>query len=376
MQRNKEHKQAILEANRIVIKVGTRLLVHANGRPNLEQIKILVAQISTLHKQGKEVILVTSGAIGAGIEALNLKKRPARLPDLQMAAAIGQTRLMTEYDKLFTKKNCQIAQVLLTHSDLNDRVRHLNARNTLMNLLRNHIIPVINENDVVSVNEIQVGDNDQLASLVSILVGADLLIMLTSVNGFRLPAKGSRTKRVPLITEINEEIKSATKGKGSNLSTGGMLSKLEAAEQFAQTGGLTLIADGKNKNILQRLVTGEDIGTLVHVKTKKTTKRKNWIAYFNRPKGSLKIDKGASEALLSKGKSLLPIGIKKVEGDFKQGDCVNICDHKGNIIATGLSDYDKGDVERIKGKSSKDIVKILGSRSYDAVVHRDNLVLL
>ena len=254
-------RQNLTKAKRIVVKVGSRLLVNANGHPNHKRLQNLAEQLATLHKAGYEVILVSSGAVAAGLQTLKLKEKPSNIPDLQMAAAIGQTRLMSIYGSAFTKYKCTTAQVLLTHDDLKNRTRHLNARNTIIKLLQHKVIPVVNENDAVSVDEIKFGDNDKLAALVSMLIDADVLILMTSVNGFQMAAAGKAARRVPEITKINSEIKSAAGGSGSAVSTGGMATKLEAAAMAAKAGISALIADGRKNDTLLRVMDGEDIGT-------------------------------------------------------------------------------------------------------------------
>jgi len=373
-----QHRKALTQARRIVIKVGTRVLVGPSGRPSPKRLETLVREVARLHKQGKEVVLVSSGAVGAGLQALGRKKRPTALPDLQMAAAVGQSRLMTLYDQLFRKRGCTIGQVLLTHDDLKHRARHLNARNTMMNLLRHDCIPIVNENDVVSVDEIKVGDNDTLASLVSILVDADLLILLTTVNGVQSFKGNQRGTRIGCLDRISKDLEADLCGKGHDLSTGGMASKLEAALQVSRVGGRAVIADGRKAETLQSILRGDDEGTLVvprqQSKTPKNLK-KRWLAFFQRPQGAVRVDRGAEQALLNRGKSLLPIGVKAVEGPFEKGACVEIQSMQGTVIGYGLSDFSSEALEKIKGHPSTDIADLLGSKDYNEVIHRDNLVI-
>ena len=373
-------RQNLTKAKRIVVKVGSRLLVNANGHPNHKRLQNLALQLATLHKAGHEVILVSSGAVAAGLQTLKLKEKPSNIPDLQMAAAIGQTRLMSIYESAFNAHKCNTAQVLLTHDDLRNRTRHLNARNTMIKLLQHKIIPVVNENDAVSVDEIKFGDNDKLAALVSMLIDADVLILLTSVNGFQMSTAGKAVRRVSEINKLTSEIKAAAGGSGSAVSTGGMATKLEAAAMAAKAGISALIADGRKKDTLLRLMNGEDVGTLLPAlqdeENPLLNKRKRWIAYFHKPCGSLTIDSGASKALLEKGKSLLPIGIKSIQGSFPKGANLEILDEKGTLLAYGLSDYASRDIEIIKGQKSSAIAKLLGQKDYDEVVHRDNMVIV
>lgn len=340
----------------------------------------LVTDMASLQGSGSSFVLVSSGAIGAGMEAMGWRKRPTTIPDLQLAAAVGQSRLMSIYDTLFLENNCRTAQMLLTHDDLKHRQRHLNARNTLMNLISHDIIPVINENDAVAVDEIKVGDNDWLAALVSLLISAELLIILTNTNGVREPAGNQRTRKIPLIENLTEELLVLTRGKGDPLATGGMISKLQAAHKATSMGIPVVIADGSSRNIIQRILAGDDVGTVVARPTARGTGgaldgRKQWIAFFHKPQGSLIIDAGARQALCEDNKSLLPIGVTKAHGDFPVGALVEIRDRRGNLIGQGLTDYSSDDIRRIKGKRSSEIANILGNCDYDEVVRRDNLVV-
>ncbi len=366
------------DAKRVVVKVGSRVLVQSSGRPDRRRMQALVSDLAALHHAGREVVLVTSGAVGAGMETLGLKSRPTTIPDLQMAAAVGQSRLMTEYSALFAEKKCRIGQMLLTHDDLKQRKRHLNARNTLMNLLRNQIIPVINENDVVAIDEIKFGDNDMLAALVSILIPADLLVLLTTTDGLREPTGSGKTRRISQLESVSEDVLGLARGRGSDLSTGGMATKLEAAQTAANDGIPVVIADGRKAGTVGRILDGDDVGTLLEASARRESisGRKRWIAFFHKTQGTLVLDAGAVEALVKNGKSLLPIGIRKVEGDFSVGAQVNICGPGGETVARGLVDYSSDDIRRIKGRRSNEIAKVLGSKDYDEVVHRDNMVLV
>jgi len=325
------------------------------------------------------VVVVSSGAIGAGMEAMRMKKRPTNLPDLQMAAAVGQMRLMATYDKLFGAEKRRIGQVLLTHDDLKDRRRHLNARNSMMALLRNGIVPIVNENDVVAVDEIRFGDNDVLASLVALLIEADLLILLTTVDGFRAPGKSGRTRRIPVIRGLTEEHLKLARGKGSSLSTGGMASKLQAANMVAKVNAPAVIANGRNAKVLTKILKGDDVGTIIAPDTGpqgSLAGRKRWIAFFHKAQGTVVVDDGARQAIETKGKSLLPIGVRDVEGHFAAGTVVNVRTDQGVLFACGLVDYSSDQVRRIKGHKTTEIAKILGSHDYEEVIHRDNMVVL
>jgi glutamate 5-kinase len=262
MNGNKQRK-SLGGAKRVVIKIGSRAIVQKTGRPDVRRMRELVRQIAMLKKAGREVVVVSSGAIGSGMQALGMKRRPVHLPDLQMAAAVGQSRLMAAYDKLFGHKGCRIGQILLTHDDFKHPVRRVNARNTMINLLRHGIVPIVNENDVVAVDEIKFGDNDLLASLVATLIGAHALILLTTVDGLRMPIANGKTKRVDFMHGIPEHALALAKGKGSELSTGGMLSKLQSAGRVVAAGIPVLIANGRANGVIDRAVAGHDVGTLI-----------------------------------------------------------------------------------------------------------------
>jgi len=370
-------RKALNSAHRIVVKIGTRVLVQQSGRPEMRRIRSLVKELARLNHSDREVVVVTSGAIGAGMEVLGMKHRPTSLPDLQMAAAVGQSRLMTRYDKLFSDKRCTIGQVLLTHDDLKHRSRHLNARNTMLNMLQAGVIPIVNENDVVAVDEIKFGDNDLLASLVVHLIEADLLILLTMTDGLRKPGASGRSRRVPFINAITQDILRLASGKGGHISTGGMASKLETARAVVKAGVCVIIADGRKPRILERIIAGDDTGTLIMPDVRQPMPgRKRWIAFFHKPTGALVIDDGARRAIEREGKSLLSIGIKKVEGNFDVGSAVDIKAFDHSVIARGLVGYSSRDIRLIKGHRTDEIAGILGTDSYDEVIHRDNMVLL
>lgn len=376
----KEHviRTALSRSQRVVIKIGSRVLIQRTGRPDLRRIRALTGEIAALHRAGKDVIVVSSGAIGAGLHALDMTKRPESLPDLQMAAAVGQTRLMSRYSALFAREGCRIGQVLLTHEDLRDRVRHLNARNTLMNLLRHRIIPIVNENDVVAVDEIKFGDNDHLASLVAMLLDADLLILLSTVDGFRRPVTPRRTRRVPYLPSVSEEVLALAIGKGSLFSIGGMRTKLESAHDFVNLGRCVVIANGRKNGVIQRVMQGEDEGTLIGdiAPRDDAGSRKRWIAFYHKAQGTLVVDGGAVQAITERGKSLLPAGIRDVEGAFPLGAVINIRGPDGKVFARGLTEYASDDIQRIMGHKTSEIAALLGRKDYDEVIHRDHLLVL
>ena len=373
-------REEIARAKRVVVKIGSRVLVQKTGRPDARRIRAIVKGLASLHRRGCDVAFVTSGAIGAGMEALRLRERPKTLPELQMCAAVGQTRLMGRYEDLFAAEGIKIGQILLTRDDLKNRTRHLNARNTMMSLFRHRIIPVVNENDVVAVDEIKLGDNDVLASLAAILVDADALVLLTTADGLRAPAGGGKTRRVSLLEELSADTMSFVSGKGSSLSTGGMATKLEAAANAARVGIPSIIADGRKPHTLAGIFEGRDVGTLMAAAGRGTSaclsRRKRWIAFFHRTEGTLVVDAGAGIALTEKGRSLLPIGVKEVEGSFPAGVVLNIRTAGGELIARGLTEYASEEIQKIKGHKTSEIKTILGSRDYDEIIHRDNMVLL
>lgn len=372
-------RERLLTARRVVIKFGTRVLVDSRGRPSPQRIHSIVDQVAALHDAGREVVIVSSGAVGAGLDPLGFQTRPTDLEGLQMAAAVGQTRLMSMYAERFAKKGITVGQVLLNHDDLKQRNRHLNARNTLLGLLRRGVVPIVNENDVVSVAEIRLGDNDFLAALVSVLVDADALMLCTSVNGLRAPAKNGKSVRVPFLSKITQSELDLVFGKGSALSTGGMATKLEAARMAYRAGIQAVIADGRKGNTLIRVLQGEDTGTLLAPAgdaERIRGKRKHWIAFFHRPSGFLVVDDGARHALVTAGRSLLAAGVQQVRGHFPTGALVHVMDANENLLAAGLCQFSSDDLCRIQGKSSKEIISLLGPAVSTEVIHRDNMVLL
>jgi glutamate 5-kinase len=374
-----EVRKHICSAQRIVIKVGTRVLTDANGRPEELRIKRLAEEISRLHQEGREVMLVTSGAIGRGLELLGRDERPKQLPDLQMAAAIGQVRLMSQYQTSFSEHGIDVAQILLTHDDFQDRKRHLNIRNTINRLFVNKVLPIVNENDVVSVDEIKLGDNDQLAALSAVLINADALVLLSTVEGFLKPNEDGQMQRVSYLSKVTSSELRFAGGTDSKISTGGMNTKLSAAQILVDAGGCSIIADGRSSGILGSIFSGEDAGTLIGLANADPSIRKDkkrWLAVFQRSQGKLTLDDGATKAIAQGGKSLLPAGIVSVEGNFERGDLVDLLDSSSTVFARGLVDYSSREIERIKGLKSSEIEAVLGERFFDVVISRDNLVVL
>lgn len=351
------------DVSRIVVKVGTGVLTDSRKQPDLAQMEQLVAQLAAQRAAGREVVLVTSGAVGAGMGALGFKSRPAEIAAKQACAAVGQSRLMATYDKLFARHGLVVAQVLLTHADLEDHDRHLNARNTLVTLLHHKAVPIVNENDAVSATEIKFGDNDKLSALVASLLPADLLVILTSVDGVVENFGKADARVIPLIEDITPAIEKLAGGTDSDTAVGGMKSKVEAAKITVRSGIPTVIASGRKHDTLARVTAGEVEGTLFLPKPRKMQGRKRWIAFFHHPKGSLYVDAGAKTALRERGKSLLPPGLVRCEGRFDAGDVVRIRDIDGLEFARGLAKFSAADIAG-------------GTLSRVEIVHRDDLVIL
>ncbi|NLJ71536.1 MAG: glutamate 5-kinase [Syntrophomonadaceae bacterium] len=362
-------------SDRVVVKVGTSTLTYANGQLNLYRIERIARELSDLHNQGRDVILVTSGAIGVGANKLGFKKVPETIPEKQALAAIGQGALLHLYEKLFAEYGKIVAQVLLTRDDLDDRIRYLNATNALLAMLDMGVIPIINENDTVAVEEIKFGDNDTLSALVATIVEADLLLILSDVDGlYNLdPRTNEDAILLDEVRDITSSMEENSKSKGSSFSSGGMFTKLKAAHICMNAGLPMVIANSLNNNVVRQVVEGEKIGTLFVPKDFKINARKKWIAFGTVMHGQVKIDEGAANALLNKGKSLLPSGIMEVIGDFEQGMVIKVVDSIGQEIARGLVNYNADEIRLIAGKQTSEIESILGVKDYDEVIHRNNL---
>jgi len=353
--------EVLKTVSRIVVKLGTGVLTDARKQLDPQQVEQLVAQVAAQRQAGKEIVLVSSGAVGAGMGALGFERRPSELADLQACAAVGQTRLMATYEALFAKFDLRVAQVLLTHDDLEDHERHLNARNTLVALLQRGVVPIINENDAVSFTELKFGDNDKLSALVASLLPADLLVILTTVDGVIENFGKADPKTISLVGAIDEKIEAMAGGTNSATAVGGMAAKIQAAKIVMRAGIPLVIASGKKKAVIANVVGGEDEGTLFVPQTNKLKGRKRWIAFFHHPKGSLFVDDGAKRALREGGKSLLPPGVSRIEGTFDSGDIVRICDLNGTEFARGIVRFGSNDMKDKRGVE---------------VVHRDDLVIL
>ncbi|MFM2440501.1 MAG: hypothetical protein RLZZ349_228 [Pseudomonadota bacterium] len=373
-----EFKSLVLDAKVIVVKVGSSLVT--NDGNGLDQVAIAAwaEQITALVRQGKQVVLVSSGAVAEGMQRLGWKKRPTAVNELQAAAAVGQMGLVQMYESCFSRHQLHTAQVLLTHDDLADRKRYLNARSTLRTLLDLKVIPIINENDTVVTDEIRFGDNDTLASLVANLIEADVLVILTDQQGLYSadPRKDKNAEFVQHAIAGDASLEQMAGGVGSNVGTGGMLTKILAAKRASRSGAHTVIASGREKDVLVRLAAGEVIGTHLQTTEMKTTARKQWLADHLQLRGKLTLDAGAVKVIKQEGKSLLSIGVIAVEGNFERGEVVACCDVDGDEIARGLVNYSSIEALRIMRKPSTEIEKILGYVEESELIHRDNLVLL
>ena len=369
------------QARRVVVKVGSAVLTGENGL-DPEVIGNLARQLSFLCKSGREVILVSSGAVSAGRRKLGLRDGGnGDLKVKQALAAVGQGLLMQAYEQRFQEYGQGVAQILLTHDDLSRRHRYLNIRNTILTLFQFGVLPIVNENDTVSVEELRLGDNDTLAAMITNMIEADMLILLSDVEGLyaRDPAAGPENgggDLVYTVAEITEEIREMAGYSKSAMGTGGMRSKIEAARMVAACGGSSFIGSGRTPDILKRLFSGEMTGTFFLPRPDRMKTRKHWIAHVLRPEGYLVLDAGACTALRERGKSLLPSGIREVRGDFDVGAPVHCLDESGTAVAAGLCNYAARDIDRIKGVKSSEIKTILGYKDSDVVIHRDNLMTL
>ena len=356
-------REALKETSRMVVKFGTGILTSRSKQIDPGQIEQLVSQVAAQRQAGREIIVVSSGAVGAGMGVLAMEKRPTDLSDLQACAAVGQSQLMSTYTKLFSRHNMQIAQVLLTHDDLEDKDRHLNARNTLVSLLNKGVVPIVNENDAVSYTELKFGDNDWLAALVACLLPADLLVILTTVDGLVKNFGKKKPSTIPVVEKIDADIQKLAGGTSSATAIGGMEAKLRAARMTARTGIPMVIASGRKKRTLANILVGQDEGTFFVPRPGRLKGRKRRIAFFHHPKGSLWVDDGARDALRDKGKSLLPPGVARCNGDFTRGDVVRICDLNGTEFSRGISRFDADEIRARKLKGIE-------------IVHRNDLVIL
>lgn len=373
------HRQTLFDkAKRVVVKVGSAVLTHDTGLKD-DVIANIARELSFLQESGREVILVTSGAVAAGRRRLGASvKVSGELKVKQALAAMGQGLLMHSYEQAFRGYDQKVAQVLLTHSDLSSRDRYLNVRNTILSLFDFNVIPIINENDTVSVEELRFGDNDTLGALISNMIGADMFIILTDVDGLYTASPQEDTTAQPVYTvaRIDSKVEEMAGYTRSAMGTGGMQSKIRAAKMVSACGGSSFIGPGNRADILKDLFSGNMVGTFFLPSRDKIKSRKHWIAYVLRPKGYLVLDEGACKAVVERGKSLLPSGILEVNGHFGVGSPIQCRNTDNQVIAAGLTNYSSSDIEKIKGCRSSEIINVLGFSDSDEVVHRDNLVLL
>jgi glutamate 5-kinase len=374
-----DYKKRILSrARRVVIKIGSQILSSSVGIEE-GRLKELVRELAMLHDQKKEITVVSSGAVAAGMTRLSVKERPKTIPQKQALAAVGQIKLMALYERHFAAFEKSVAQVLLTHEDLANRQRYLNARHTFQTLLESRIIPIVNENDTVAVEEMKFGDNDHLSALVATLLAADLLVILSDVEGVcdRDPRACVDARLIPLITDIKATRRKISGESQTQFGTGGIATKLDAAEKAAAAGIPTLIASGLRAGVLTKVFDAlAEVGTLVIPDNNRLTIRKHWIAYNLKPSGEIIVDQGAHDAMVERGKSLLPSGLKEVRGSFGVGECVRCLDVRGLEFARGLVNYTAQELNQIKGLHTSKIEKVLGYKAYDEIIHRDDLVLL
>ncbi|MCH7599445.1 MAG: glutamate 5-kinase [Myxococcales bacterium] len=374
---NDESRKLLARARRIVVKVGSSTLTR-DGKLRPRKFSDLAKQISGLVDDGREVVLVSSGAIAIGAAKLGWDHPRHTIPEMQAAAAVGQIGLVELYQRRFASHDQKIAQILLTRMGLEDRERFLNARQALHELLKLKVVPVVNENDTIATEEIRFGDNDNLSANIVSLVSADALVILTDVDGLYVepPIEGRRKPQLfDVIEKITPEVEHAAQGSPSAFGRGGMITKLEAARTAAHTGAVTVVCNGATKNVVSRVLAGEALGTMF-LPAARMASRKHWLAFTTRTRGSLMLDEGASHAIEKRGSSLLPAGVTSLSGDFKRGDSVACLDPKGREIARGLCTYGADEVQRIKGLPTREIEQVLGYSNGDELIHRDNLVIL
>ncbi|GAB6035325.1 glutamate 5-kinase [Galenea microaerophila] len=370
-------RSTLHQTRRWVVKIGSALLTNDGKGLNRQAIQDWAEQITQLRQKGIEVVLVSSGSVAEGIKRLGWEQRPTEISELQAAAAVGQMGLIEAYENAFSAHNTHTAQILLTHDDLSHRNRYLNAANTLQTLLRHQVVPIINENDTVVTDEIRFGDNDTLAALTANLISADVLVILTDQNGLydSNPRQNPNAKLISEAAVSRKDIEQMASPEGGQLGRGGMYTKVMAAKRAARSGTATLIASGKEPNILPRLMQGETLGTLLLPDLEPMSARKQWLAGHLKAKGTLILDEGAIKVLQTSGKSLLPIGVKAFQGEFQRGELVICTDDKGREIARGLINYPSHETAKIIGQPSQKIPEILGYITDESLIHRDNLVV-
>ncbi len=372
----KDDGKSITSSKRVVVKIGSNVLTEDQGL-NLKVMGSISRQISLLMDKGTEVILVSSGAMASGLRKIGLREKPDEIPKRQAVSAVGQAGLIMEYEKAFEKFDKKVAQILLTSEDLSNRKRYLNARNTIYTLLSWKIVPIINENDTVAVEDIKFGDNDNLAAMIAILMDADVLVTLTDIEGLytKDPRSNPDAELIPVVNTIRKSIEKMAGSMPGTLGTGGMLTKIKAAKKVTAAGIPMIIAKGEKPGILSRLFEGEAHGTFFVPGKERLSRKKCWIAFSLKPRGSIIIDDGAVNAIVEKGKSLLPGGIIRVKGEFGEGSPVEFSNADNEVIGVGLVNYSASDIKKIMGLKTSLIKEKLGHKPYDEVIHRDNLAL-
>lgn len=372
-------REDLKSVKRIVVKVGSSTITHSNGKCDFARIDRLARELADWQNRGKQMILVTSGAVAVGMDRLGLSEKPKTIPGKQAAAAVGQGILMHTYEKIFAEYGQVVAQVLLTRMETIDRHRYTNARNTFMELISRGVIPIVNENDVVALDELKIGDNDNMSALVASIVDADLVIILSDVDGLYTanPQTYPDAKLLHRVEEITPQIEASAGGAGSSVGTGGMSTKLQAAKNATTSGINLVIASGSMKDAVTRILEGEEIGTLFVSRESRLQFRKRWLAFGARLAGKITVDAGCERAIRKAGScSILPVGIVKVEGNFEAGNTVSVVTASGHEIARGLTHYSSEELSKILGAQSEDIEAILGHKAFDEVIHRDDLVIL
>ncbi len=377
---NDTNRQLIIDAAEVwVVKVGSRVLTDSSGRLDRKQVAAISDQLIAIANRGKQVVLVSSGAVASGIGCLGLAGRPTDLAQLQAVAAVGQAHLIQTYEHFFSERQRHVGQMLLTADDLDHRTRYLNVRNTLMSLLRFGVVPIINENDTVAVEELMTtfGDNDRLAAMVAGLLPKPLLVILSDVQGlYNCDPSDPSAQVLNTVAQIDAAVFDLVKDRRTGLSKGGMASKLKAAQSLTNSGSPVIIAGGRQENVLVRIQQGEPLGTLFLPQGRNVAPKKRWIGFTAQCTGKLQVDEGAAKAISNDGRSLLAIGIREVSSDFEKGDVVSIVDPNDTEIARGLTNYSSADVRQIRGCRSPKIEEILGQCPYEEVVHRDNMALV
>lgn len=373
-----EARERLREAKRVVVKVGTSTLVHASGKPDFRRMDRLVREIADLKNEGREMVLVSSGAIAIGMDRMGLREKPAEMPARQALAAIGQFSLMTLYKKFFSDYGQTAAQVLLTKENAARHHQYANSRNALLELLSMGAVPIINENDVVAVDEIKIGDNDTLSATVATLIDADALLILSDIDGLYTanPQTDKTARLIPVVREITPEIERMAGGAGSSFGTGGMATKIEAAKIAVNTGVTFVIAPSEREDVIAAVLAGDSVGTVFPAKESHLNVRKGWLAFGKRIAGDIIVDEGCAEAMRLKGSSLLAAGIVSFEGDFSAGATVRVLSENHQELARGIVNYGAAELLKIAGRQSRDFTSLLDGKVHEEVIHRDNMVLM